>query len=134
MTSTTSPFDQTPPAEGNPSPRADNALVALDGAEPHFPAYVEPRERWNGWLCPAFTRHTAEQVVTWLNGQFDLLSSSGQGDQCDRAEWDGDDLVHHVPRYENEPGYRPERLAPDYDGRYYLGAYSWTWTYAEVAT
>ena len=107
----------------------DNALVSVDGSEPHFPALVDPTDRWNGWLCPAFTRAAAEGVVEMLNAQHAQF-----GDDCsDRAEWDGDVVVVHTPAHEGEPGYRPERVAPDDHGRYSIGAYCYTWTFAPAA-
>lgn len=99
----------------------DNHVVTVDG-NGLFRAWVEPAgPRWNGWLVPSFTRSEAEKVVEWLNGQYALYP-----DGSDRAEWDGDAVIHHTPMYEGEPFYRPWRVEPE-EGRYYIGAMNWTW-------
>lgn len=101
----------------------DNHVVTVDG-NALFRAWVDPEgDRWNGWLVPAFTRAETERVVEWLNGQYALYP-----DGSDRAEWDGDAVIHHTPMYEGEPGYRPWRVEPEgKEGRYYFGAMNWTW-------
>mgnify|MGYP001109713072 CR=1 FL=1 len=110
--------------QGAAPARTDNALVTVDGAG-QFPAWVNPRERWNGWLVPRFTKATADQLMAWLNAEHEQV---GKG--SDRAEWDGEVWVHHSPMYEDDPGYRPERLQPgQQDGRYPIGGYSWCWCY-----
>jgi hypothetical protein len=112
-----------PAGEGHPpvQDRQDNALVTIDGVG-QFRAWVDDRERWNGWLVPRFTRAVAEEVMAWLNAEH-----ADVGDGSDRAEWDGEVWVHHSPMYEDS-GYAPERLQPGLrDGRYPIGGYSWTW-------
>jgi hypothetical protein len=100
----------------------DNHVVTVDG-HGLFRAWVDPAgDRWNGWLVPSFTRSEVEKVVAWLNSQYALYP-----DGSDRAEWDGDTVIHHTPMYEGEPGYHPWRVEPDEHGRYWFGAMNWTW-------
>lgn len=100
----------------------DNHVVTVDG-KGLFRAWIDPAgDRWNGWLVPCFTRSEAVKVVDWLNGEFAECP-----DGSDRAEWDGDTVIHHSPMYEGEPGYAPYRVEADEDGRYWIGAANWTW-------
>lgn len=117
-------IDTCGPAAGGP---VDNAMVSLDGTVSQVPALVGP-ERWNGWVVPAFTREAAEVVVAALNATYARFD----GDACDRAEWDDDVVVVHSPEYEDEPGYRPERVVPDEHGRYRIGARCYTWSFANL--
>jgi hypothetical protein len=111
-----------------PPPIADNALVSIDGSVgpgwDQFPAYVDRTQQWNGWLVPHFSRPVAEMVVRWLNRCAEEFPEGS----C-RAEWDGDAVLITDPIYEaEEPGYVPDRVTPDRQGRYCIGGYSWCWT------
>jgi len=87
-----------------------------------FPALVDLGERWNGWLCPRFDRTIVGRVVDWLNGE------RATAPECDRpdyahATWTGTTILLS----ECGDASAPERIEPDADGRYSLGAYSWCW-------
>jgi hypothetical protein len=99
----------------------DNCIVGID--HEHFPAYVDPAEPlWNGAVVPGFSAAVADQVVAWLN---ECYARHGAG--SDRAEWDQDVVVVHSPEHEGEDGYQPERVEASPDGRFYIGARSYTW-------
>ena len=101
--------------------RPDNCTVAVDHEQ--FPAYVDPDQPLrNGAVTPGFSAAVVDQVVAWLNDRY----TRGGGD-CDRAEWDGDVVVVYHPNCEGAEGYRPERVAADSDGRFYLGAPHYNW-------
>ena len=101
--------------------RPDNCTVGIDHEQ--FPAYVDPAgPLWNGAVVPGFSAAVADQVVAWLNDCY-----ARYGDCSDRADWDQDVVVVHSPVYENEHGYRPERVAAADDGRFYIGAARYTW-------
>lgn len=106
---------------GDATPREDVGLVGID-AEPGFPAWWDDRDRWNGWLNPAFTREAADAVVMWINKCY---AENPEG--SDRLEWVGDTILHHSPMYETEPGYAPVTIRPTEDGRWYIGGWYWTW-------
>lgn len=93
----------------------NNALVDINDG-PAFPAYVVPDQNWNGWALPAFTREVAEEVVKWIN-----TDSGGLN-----AEWQKDAIVIRDPDRPDEP----EIVEPDDNNRYWIGAFSWTWSIA----
>lgn len=87
-------------------------LVGIDPsrADEAFPATIDPRITWNGWECPSFDRETAEQVIAWATRELDGVSFA----------WDGDTLVM-------VDGGEVDRIAPDGDGGYPIGAWAWCW-------
>ena len=101
-------------------------LVTVTESEP-FPAHVycaaDGRyDLWNGWIAaPAFDRATAERIRLMLE------RDHAENPDNDYAEWDGDTFVLHSPVYESDYGEAPERIAPDSDGRYSIGSYSYCW-------
>lgn len=83
-------------------------------------AIYDPRERWNGFLCPRMDREAVEAVMAAFR------QNDGQTDQRPPTHrWDGDVLT--VTEYDGDDEY-PETLEPDADGLYALGARSWVWT------
>jgi hypothetical protein len=87
-----------------------------------YPAEVA-RVQWNGWACPRFTRQTAENIVA------DVAENNTKPwhDCDDRLSWDGDVIVRYEPAFADEEGYQPERLEPDSNGMYGIGAFEWVW-------
>lgn len=87
-----------------------------------FTAYADLHCRWNGWIgCPWFDRQEAERVADWIN---DNAQHFGGGDYAD-AKWDGDVLILTA-----DPGTEDEfvqRLEPNEEGRYAIGANKWCW-------
>lgn len=76
--------------------------------------------RWNGFLCPSMSREAVEIVLTALRDQ--------PGDQVLEHEWDGDVLV--LSDHYSETEVQVDRLEPDADGLYALGAWGWVWSEA----
>ena len=85
-----------------------------------FPAEVAALT-WNRWACPRFTRQVAEQIVAAITAQ---NTQPGHDDDV-RLEWDGEVIVEDSPAYADQEGYQPERIEPDKDGMYSIGACSW---------
>lgn len=92
--------------------------VTIDGRAV-FNAWHDPRDLWNGWLCPVFDRDEAARLAEWIAG----YSTDGT-----TAVWEGDVLVVTEGQWAEEPGYVPERYGP---GTYPIGTYLWTWYEAE---
>jgi len=90
-------------------------FVTLDTAEDKaFSAYVDKSVRWNGWLCPYFTRGEAERVVDALQiGVYD-------------AERDAF-VVQDEDGQPYEAFERTALTAEDGSALYAVGAYSWSW-------
>ncbi|RSM68696.1 hypothetical protein DL991_41235 [Amycolatopsis sp. WAC 01375] len=103
------------------APREGEELVtiSIDGADPHFPALVAD-ELWNGAAIPRFRLEVAELVVDWIN---DTYASYPDGSA--RAHWDGDTVV----LTHSDPDYDPDRVEPDDEGRYGIGARAWVWEF-----
>ena len=91
-------------------------FVTLDTADDKlFSAYVDESVRWNGWLCPYFTREEAERVVDALKvGVYD-------------AERDAF-VVHDEDGQPFETFERTALTADDGSALYAVGAYSWSWS------
>jgi hypothetical protein len=90
-----------------------------------FPAQVATGISWNGAACPRFSRPVAEQIVAAAT---DANTRPGHEDD-ERLTWDKDVIVMTEPDTDSV-GCNPERIEPDGDGMYAIGAYGWTW--AEV--
>lgn len=90
--------------------------VTLDGLVT-VEAVYDPRERWNGFLCPRMDRNAVETVMAafW---DYD-------GESVPTHRWDGDVLI--VTEYDGDDVYH-ETLKPDADGLYALGSYGWVWS------
>ncbi len=121
-------------------------LVSIDDFGP-FPAYVDRRERWNGWACPSFSREVVELII---EAQMRYV----QENEGDEFRWDDDNpevLLQISGTYNSDGGYlydfrnytdgrkwrrgelmcgTPgiERVAPDEDGLYPIGSHSWCWS------
>lgn len=83
-------------------------------------AVYDPRERWNGFLCPRMDRDAVETVMAALSADADDRDPRPPSHQ-----WDGDVLT--LTEYDGEDEYA-ETLTPDTDGLYALGARSWVWS------
>lgn len=91
------------------------AMVAVDAAGEY--------DRWNGWVAgPTFDRPTVDRIAAMLD------ADHADGADSDYITWDGDVAVVHSRVYANDPGYAPERIAPDANGRYSIGGWSWVWS------
>jgi hypothetical protein len=102
-------------------------FVTIDATgmdNPLFPARV-PDVWWNGWACPAFRRPVAEAVVEWINRTADADS-----EDATRAAWDGDTVVLTDAGRADDADQAPERIRPDVQGRYGIGAGAWCWSLA----
>lgn len=101
-------------------------FVIDDGTQ--YEGWHDPRQRWNGWACPYFTKATTDTIVEWVNRE----------DASDlRFHWDGDILVEEMLGAE-EPDQWAEvgRMGPISmpgisEPLYTIGAYSWVWEEAE---
>ncbi|MFC0623795.1 hypothetical protein [Kribbella deserti] len=109
------PWDITVTSEGWPS--LTHGPVTIDGYITVMGHY-DPAVRWNGWLCPSFDRDVAEKVAAWAN----------EDPESARFTWEGDVLVYEQPNY---PDSEPERIEPDSNGHYSIGAFSWVWSVAK---
>ena len=96
-----------------------DAVVTLAGIPP---MYARGIPRWNGWIAePRFDRATVDRIAAML--ERDRADGSPS-----RIEWDGATAILHDDGAEQDwPDQSPERIAPDPDGRYAIGAYSWCW-------
>ncbi|WP_410646252.1 hypothetical protein [Amycolatopsis sp. cmx-4-54] len=102
-------------------PRGTEELVtiSIDDWNPQFPALVAD-ELWNGAAIPRFRLEVAELVVDWIND-----THAKYPDGSARAHWDGDTVV----LTHSDPGYDPDRVEPDDEGRYGIGARAWVWEF-----
>jgi hypothetical protein len=97
------------------------ALFGIDpeGPEDVFTGWHIPWNRWNGWATPAFERSEIERILAWL-----ARTNAGH-DEADTFAWDGDVLLRTSTDGDDV---FIERIEADRDGRYGLGAFSWTWS------
>jgi hypothetical protein len=105
-------------------PVGDEELVAVADS-PAFPAYVDPTQRWNGWLVPYFRPEVAEVVVAWTVEQH-----VRDQEACpDVFYWDHGRLVHLDAQYSGYDGHMPDWADPtdSRGGRICIGGYAWTW-------
>ncbi|WHT20205.1 hypothetical protein N8J89_03785 [Crossiella sp. CA-258035] len=125
----TAPMDEPDPLEAlraetdRLTPLAGEGIVTISarGNDPLFPALIDS-ERWNGFASPRFRRPVAEVVVAWLNTTY---RASPDGSYC--GYWDEDVIVLVDPQAVDVDGYVPERIEPDPEGYYVLGAWEWAW-------
>lgn len=111
-----------------------------DGSFParlHLNPDGEPA-RWNGWLCPAFDRETAQRIVDFN------AKAARKVPEMEIFRWDGDTLISCYPRgFENVDDDR-KVIAVDWDEspiepivddegvlRWSIGAWEWTWQLAD---
>ena len=86
----------------------------------------DPRDRWNGWLCPRIDALSAVLVL-------EAIENDPMNDGYYGYDWTFDDagsLVIEDRQYRTEypDDFKPEILSPDEDGLYSLGAYGWCWS------
>jgi hypothetical protein len=109
---------------------ADRWVVMADGAWEVGPvciddyltvlAQYDPRIRWNGWLAaPRFDAWAVEFVLA-------LMEDPTVTDAEERHEWNADGSLTLVT--DNGDGPWTDRIEPDEDGLYALGAYGWVWS------
>lgn len=109
------------------------------GDEPAVLAQYDPAERWNGFVCPHMDALSAVTVLDWIGSdhEYGVTYDFVPGDYEDVDEFGQYVLLVTDIQYSDpescdyQDDYEPERIAPDADGLYALGAYAWTWT--EVA-
>ncbi len=127
-------------------PVRELVLVSIDDFGP-FPAYVDRRERWNGWACPAFSREVVDLIIAHVMRDLDKYEG-------DEFRWDPDNETVLLqisgtynsdgnPLYDNRnytSGRRwkrgelmcgtpaVDRIEPDEDGLYPIGSHSWCWS------
>ena len=95
------------------------ATVWADWLEKSYNGEILNETRWNGWVCPRFTREVAEQYVA------DHMALNVLTDDDPRLVWEGDTIViKHHPSSE----WDDEIIEPDADGMYAIGAFSWCWS------
>jgi hypothetical protein len=100
-------------------------IVTIDGAA-RFPAVHDPAVRWNGFICPYFTRPVVEQIAAWCRAEREGTPDG----ESDLITFDGDIAVIEHPA---DPDYEPERIPPTTEGLYPIGAMAWVWTEIEHA-
>jgi len=108
--------------------------VDLGGEGPVWLAVWQDDNRWNGWLAaPRFDAYTAVRILDMVN--------EGGGETVDGEyvpnyygyDWhfedDGTLVVESIQnRYEDPEHNEPERIEPDEDGLYTVGAWGWVWS------
>lgn len=99
-----------------------DAAVWGDWSGKAYAGQVLAGQFWNGWAIPRFPRAVADEIVA---DQKALADEYGFGDGVNEVfAWDGDDLVIRATDGEDE---YEERIRPDADGCYDIGAMSWCW-------
>ena len=86
--------------------------VTLTGDEA-FLGLVDPSVRWNGFLCPEFSREEAEKVAEWINA-----------DRERKATWVDGTLFVTYDEY-------TDVYEANADGNYAIGAFAWVWQASE---
>ena len=94
------------------------STFTVDG-ETFYPGEFDPARSWNGFACPRFTADTALQIA-----QDQILESGGK---CVYSEPDGAISIRFPGDEEADV------IAPDPEGFYWVGAWSWTWVSADSA-
>jgi hypothetical protein len=100
----------------------NNARVTIGGENEDeiFAAHIL-RYRWNGWACPLFDKAEAQRVMDWSN----KLADTHGSDAAARLHWEGDTLVLVEPWWGDDG---TERIEPNENGFYGIGAMNWTWS------
>ena len=103
-----------------PDPSLVAATFSIEGDNfGPFAGFHDPRDRWNGWVCPRFSREVAQSIA-------DLTNSFARDPDDMRIEWDG---VGFVETSQGES----TRYDADKFGLFCVGAWSWCWDADEVA-
>lgn len=89
-------------------------------------ALFDPGRRWNGYLCPLFTRSAVDYVMAALAD----VPANEADPSMPTHRWDGDVLI--VTEYDDPDGpydtrYEPVQAMPDDLPRYALGEVAWCW-------
>ena len=87
-------------------------------------AQYDPRQRWNGFLCP---RMDALAVVTVIEAMHADYADAPFDHLPPTIDW-SDDGTLLVTEYDGETAAGTDRLTPDEDGLYALGAHCWVWS------
>lgn len=88
-------------------------------------AQFQPAHRWNGWIgFPYFDALTAVEILDFVNdGNDDYYGTDWYFDAEGNLV-----LEDRQFRTEYPEDFAPEVIAPDEDGLYSVGAYSWVWS------
>jgi hypothetical protein len=93
-------------------------------------AQYDPETRWNGFLAaPRFDALTVVEIFEEIERWNVAANSPEYGFDF---EFDGDVLVVTDRQWaeEDPEGYLPDRIDPDEDGLYPVGAFGWVWSEA----
>ncbi len=101
---------------------ASQEMMVTIGDGPGFPALVDLDERWNGWLVPRFDRASATRVIEWLNQE---RTTAPENDRHEYAHATWVSTVIVITNHHDADA--PDRIEPDTEGRYAIGAYNWCW-------
>ncbi|HTE61565.1 MAG TPA: hypothetical protein VK631_14530 [Solirubrobacteraceae bacterium] len=97
---------------------AGEVYVTWDDPEIKFPAVVDSADSqlWNGFASPGFRRDVVDQLVAVQ----ERLAAAYPG-EVETLLWAGDEVVLIGAD-------EPVRYAASDAGRYYVGAWNWTWS------
>lgn len=110
------------------------------GVAPEYVAWVDPNDRWNGWLNPQFELDEVRNIARDTQADHEITETVHV---IERAESSGEDsreadaataIVLHVrwlQLKEDGPTAAVEIVEPDEHGRYWIGTYAWTWVACE---
>jgi hypothetical protein len=97
------------------------------GPEEGWWAVFMPGVRWNGWIgFPYFDAFTTVEILEFVSDP----EAGGDDYGYDWTFEDDGTLVIEDRQYraEDPEHFEPERIEPDEDGLYSLGAYGWVWS------
>ncbi|XVV10896.1 hypothetical protein ACQP2X_39570 [Actinoplanes sp. CA-131856] len=96
-----------------------------------YPALIANYTSNGGDLLARFTRATAEQIADELRDMPEVRRPAGSypaGRSRVRLDWNGDALtIHRLGPGQALTHRITDRVTPDRDGHYWLGAYVWPW-------
>lgn len=102
---------------------SDNCTVGIDYER--FPAY-DPGLRWNGWVCPTFTRAAAERISTYINH---INRRGAYPEDQDYLHWlPSGELLLISAQWLGDSDGAVQSCGPDAFGRYSIGSHHWTWS------
>lgn len=83
----------------------------------------DPRNRWNGWLCPRMDAHAVETVM----GAFAKAAEEDPAiENTYSHSWGQGGCLIVVETFDGEE--YTDTVVPDEDGLYDLGSHAWTWS------
>jgi hypothetical protein len=110
----------------------DTRVSCMD--ERSYPARVDPRNRWNGWVSPYFTLDTVRQLAADTQADavkygHDAVDTIHVIEGGPTSEGETRAIVVHVSwQYHDEsPEGGAKIVPPSPDGRYCIGGWEWTW-------